>query len=219
MDLKWASEKVRRLIDKYLRNIGIVEKVSDTFMLTGDFPKISALYKNHKSQASAMEHTIRWQIKVDLEDKDPAMYERFKDRLDGIINLYQGNWAQMIKELEQLKQEIAAGRPVDPRFKPVQAPFYEWIKRCVSKDISAEDDEIVVTETKTICGFIRDKIGIANFWEKSNEISALAGQIGSRLRLGGLRNLIQNKPELCDQIMSICKSNYAELVRSKDDLA
>ncbi|MBO7088900.1 MAG: hypothetical protein J6W70_03260 [Lentisphaeria bacterium] len=29
----------------------------------------------------------------------------------------------------------------------------------------------------------------------------------------------QNKGELRDQIMSICKSNYAELVRSKDDLA
>ena len=230
MDLKWASEKVRRLIDKYLKNLGIVEKVSDTFMLSGDFPKISALYRNHKSQASAMEHAIRWQIKVDLEDKDPGLYQRFKDRLDGIINTYQGNWAQMIKELEQLKEEIAAGRPVDSRFKPVQAPFYEWIKRCVERDISAddgpkelsaEDDEKVVAETKSICGYIKDVIGIANFWEKRNEISALSDRIGSLLRLGKLRKLIpdQNKGELRDQIMSICKSNYAELVRSKDDLA
>ena len=85
LDLKWASEKVRKLIDKYLVNIGIAEKVEDTFMLTGDFPKISAMYKGHKSQASAMEHAIRWQIKVELENKDPGLYQRFKDRLDKLL--------------------------------------------------------------------------------------------------------------------------------------
>jgi hypothetical protein len=64
-------------------------------------------------------------------------------------------------------------------------------------------------------------IGITNFWEKRDEISALSDKIGSLLRLGKLRKLIpdQNKNELRDQIMSICKSNYAELVRSKNDLA
>ena len=62
-------------------------------------------------------------------------------------------------------------------------------------------------------------INIANFWEKNDEISALSGKIASRLRLGPLRNLIQDKNELTAQIISICKSNYAELVRRRDDLA
>ena len=219
MDLKWASEKVRKLIDKHLKNIGIVEKVEDTFMLTGDFPKISAMYKGHKSQASAMEHAIRWQIKVELENKDPGLYQRFKDRLDGIITAYQGNWTQMIKELEALKQAVAAGRPVDPRLTTLQAPFYEWIKHCIPHELSPENDELVIGETKAICGFIKEVIGIANFWEKNDEISALSGKIASRLRLGALRNLVADKNELTAQIISICKSNYAELVRRRDDLA
>jgi len=219
MDLKWASEKVRKLIDKYLRNIGIMEKVSDTFMLSEDFPKISAMYKGHKSQASAMEHAIRWQIKVDLEEKDPGLYQRFKDRLDGIINTYQDNWAQMLKELEALKNAIASGRPADPRFTGLQAPFYEWIKRSIPQELSAENDDRIVAETKVICGYIKEVIGISNFWEKNNEISSLSGKIASRLRLGSLRELIPDKNELTAQLISICKSNYSELVRRQDDLA
>ena len=219
MDLKWASEKVRKLIDKYLVNLGIVEKVSDTFMLSGDFRKISAMYHGHKSQASAMEHAIRWQIKVELENKDPGLYQRFKDRLDGIISNYQGNWAQMIKELTELKNAIAAGHPTDPRFTSAQIPFYEWIKHCIPRDISPEEDDTLANETKVVCEYVKNVIQIANFWEKNDEIKALTDQIASRLRLGPLRTMLSNTNEVTAQIMSICKSNYTELLRGIDDLA
>jgi len=219
LDLKWASEKVRKLIDKHLKNLGIYEKVATVSMLSEDFPKITGMYKGHKSQASAMEHAIRWQIKVNLENKDPGLYQKFKDRLDGIISTYQGNWEEMIKELEKLKQDIEAGRPTDPRFTTLQAPFYEWIKHCVVTKVTSETDEIIVRETKQICGFIKDVITIANFWEKNDEVKSLSDKIASRLRLGGLRKLVENKDELAAQIMSICKSNHSELVRRYNDLA
>ena len=217
--LKWASEKVRKLIDKHLKNIGIYEKVASVSMLSEDFPKITGMYKGHKSQASAMEHAIRWQIKVNLENKDPGLYQQFKDRLDSIISTYQGNWVQMIKELEELKKAIEIGRPSDPRFTTLQAPFYEWIKHCASIEITQEIDALIVAEAKKICEFIKEVIGIANFWEKNDEVKALSDRIASRLRMGGLRTVIDNKDELTAQIMSICKSNYTELLRKIDDLA
>ena len=188
-----------------------------------------------------MEHAIRWKIKVELENKDPGLYQRFKDRLDSIITTYQGNWAQMIKELDTLKQAVDAGHPVDPRLTSLQAPFYEWIKQCIIQSPQAdlanmvaeehtpynssdandasENDDAIITETKIICGYIKEVISVANFWEKDDEISALSGKIASRLRLGPLRNLIPEKNELTAQIISICKSNYTELVRRRDDLA
>ena len=74
-------------------------------------------------------------------------------------------------------------------------------------------------EAKKICEFIKEVIGIANFWEKNDEVKALSDRIASRLRMGGLRTVIDNKDELTAQIMSICKSNYTELLRKIDDLA
>ena len=57
------------------------------------------------------------------------------------------------------------------------------------------------------------------FWEKNDEIKALTDQIASRLRLGPLRTMLSNTNEVTAQIMSICKSNYTELIRGIDDLA
>ena len=45
-----------------------------------------------------MEHAIRWHIKVNL-DKDPTLYNRFKDRLETILNAYKENWEEIVKEL------------------------------------------------------------------------------------------------------------------------
>ena len=219
MDLKWASEKVRRLIDKYLRNLGIAEKVHETSMLSADFPVISGMYKGHKSQASAMEHAIRWQIKVDLEDNDPAQYQRFKDRLDGIIQLYQGNWEQMIKELTKLKSEIAQGRTADPRFTTLQAPFFELIRNKISAEITPDLDEKIVAETKTICSYVKAVIVIGNFWEKADEIKKLSDRIASRFRLGTLRQEIKDVTDLTGQIMKMVKANYVEILRRINDLA
>ena len=188
-------------------------------MLSADFPVISGMYKGHKSQASAMEHAIRWQINVDLEDKDPAQYQRFKDRLDGIIQLYQGNWEQMIKELTKLKSEIAQGRTADPRFTTLQAPFFELIRNKISAEITPDLDEKIVAETKTICSYVKAVIVIGNFWEKADEIKKLSDRIASRFRLGTLRQEIKDVTDLTGQIMKMVKANYVEILRRINDLA
>ncbi|KAK6024833.1 type I site-specific deoxyribonuclease, HsdR family [Ostertagia ostertagi] len=92
MDLKWASEKVRKLIDRHLLSLGIDTKVQQVSILSDEF-RNRVDYLNHtpKSKASEMEHAIRWHIKVNL-DKDPALYGRFKDRLEMILNAYKEKW-------------------------------------------------------------------------------------------------------------------------------
>ena len=85
MDLKWASEKVRKLIDRHLLSLGIDTKVEEVSILSDEFNnKVDYLNKTPKSKASEMEHAIRWHIKVNL-DKDPTLYNRFKDRLGNHI--------------------------------------------------------------------------------------------------------------------------------------
>ena len=85
MDLKWASQKVRQLIDKHLFSLGIDTKVQQVSILSDEFKsKVDYLNKTPKSKASEMEHAIRWHIKVNLE-KDPTLYNHFKDRLETIL--------------------------------------------------------------------------------------------------------------------------------------
>lgn len=144
LDLKWASPKVRKLIDKYVRNLNIEERVSEISILSEDFPKEISKYTKSKSQASAMEHAIRHHIKVNLENKDPALYSRFKDRLESIIQRYQGNWDQMLVELKELQKLIAEGRKGDARFKSIQMPFYESLKMTLSNELSEDVDTLCV---------------------------------------------------------------------------
>ena len=217
MDLKFASRKVRTLIDKYVRNLSITEKIEPVSMLSDDFPLITQKYAGKKSQASAMEHAIRWQIKERL-DADPEFYERFKDRLDAIIKRYDGNWEQMVKEYEQLKKEMDRGRESDSRFTSIQAPFYGCLKSKIDVELTADVDAALVRETKNICSDIKSAIGIANFWSKPSEVQKLQDKIAARIRLG-LKGKVGSSADAAQEIMGICKSGYCDILRRLDDLA
>jgi len=145
LDLKWASPKVRKLIDKYVRNLNVEERVSEVSILSEDFPKEIRKYTKSKSQASAMEHAIRHHIKVNLENKDPALYSRFKDRLESIIQRYQGNWDQMLVELKELQKNISEGRTRDSRFKGIQMPFYNVLFYSKSHILFCVNIALVIT--------------------------------------------------------------------------
>jgi type I restriction enzyme R subunit len=155
MDLKWASAKVRHLIDKYLIHLGITERVSEVSILSEDFPlKIESLYRGSKSKASAMEHAIRQQIKVNLENNDPALYRHFKDRLDNILTTYQGNWDMMIVELEELRKEAVIGRKANYKISIVQAPFMDIMTEVIEEEMTAELELKIIELTGFIFRYI-----------------------------------------------------------------
>ena len=219
LDLKWASPKVRKLIDKYVRNLNIEERVSEISILSAEFPKEISKYTKSKSQASAMEHAIRHHIKVNLENKDPALYSRFKDRLESIIQRYQGNWDQMLVELKELQKLIAEGRKGDARFKSIQMPFYESLKMSLSGGFSEDVDAKLVKATRAICRDIANDISIAYFWNKPDEIEALKGKIVGHLRFSGIPELKENYQEISNKIMMLAKYNYSEVLKHKDEMA
>jgi len=215
MDLKWASAKVRNLIDKHLINLGIDLRVAEVSILSEEFPlKIDSLYRGSKSKASAMEHAIRQQIKVKLENSDPALYHRFKDRMENILQTYQGNWDMMIKELEELRGEISAGRKEFDKVPKIQAPFMDLISLAIEDEITEEIEAKVIELTKFIYKYIREGIEIANFWEKNDEKKKVSGKIEQRIRHCGIVNLIKKDKELAVQMMMLAKDNYSEILNA-----
>ena len=161
-----------------------------------------------------MEHAIRQQIKVKLENSDPALYHRFKDRMENILQTYQGNWDMMIKELEELRGEISAGRKEFDKVPKIQAPFMDLISLAIEEEITEEIEAKVIELTKFIYKCIKEGIEIANFWEKNDEKKKVSGKIEQRIRHCGIVNLIKKDKELAVQIMMLAKDNYSEILNA-----
>ena len=211
MDLKWASEKVRKLIDKHLLSIGIDTKVQQVSILSDDFgKKVDYLNKTPKSKASEMEHAIRWHIKVNLE-KDPALYGRFRDKLESILNAYKENWETIVEELNKLREEMAEGRQEDIEGIPiVEAPFFDLLKNSM-----AVENESEITKTKELIHILmpilQETAEIKNFWTKGAERKRIEGMIEDEVHYSGISGVSENAAELTTELMKLAKNRESDL--------
>lgn len=212
MDLKWASEKVRKLIDKHLLSLGIDTKVSQVSILSDEFKqKVDYLNKTPKSKASEMEHAIRWHIKINL-DKDPTLYSRFKDRLETILNAYKENWDEIAKELGKLREEMAEGRKQDIEgISIVEAPFYDLLANSLSLK-----EEGAINKTKdlihTLMPILQETAAIRNLWsDKPAERKRIEGLIEDEIHYSMLPGISEKSTELTVELMALAKNREADL--------
>jgi type I restriction enzyme R subunit len=84
LDISDCGDKVRRLIEEAVVADGVQVLVKEVSLFSGDFDaKLKALQGN-EAKASEMEHAIRHEIHVRLEE-DPAYYQSLRERLEQII--------------------------------------------------------------------------------------------------------------------------------------
>lgn len=210
LDFKWASEKVRRLLDKYLKSDGVRETVPEVDILSDDFPKIvNNMYNVPQTKASAMEHQIRERIIIKLgEGRNTALYQKFKDRMDNILTIYAGNWEEMISELERLRQEMAHPHPAV--VSEEKEPFYDKLCQCVGLDFEEKHDNIIVLTDK-VMSLILEAMSIPNIWTKPTNVNDLRGKIGTILRFSGIPELKQNSESIVTELIKLAKSNESVL--------
>jgi type I restriction enzyme, R subunit len=211
MDLKWASDKVRKLIDKHLLSIGIDTKVQQVSILSDEFgKKVDYLNKTPKSKASEMEHAIRWHIKVNLE-KDPTLYSHFKDRLESILSAYKENWETIVDELSQLREEMAEGRQEDTEgISVVEAPFFDLLKNSIEGESEEE-----INKTKELIHILMpilfETAEINNFWTKAAERKRVEGMIEDEIHYSGVEVFAGKAAELTTEIMKLAKNRESDL--------
>lgn len=215
MDLKFASRKVRQLIDKYVKSSGVDTKFSQMEIMSEDFVRIKDDYKNHKSQASAMEYALRYHIKVNLGTKDPGLYQKFNTRIDAILKTYKDNWDTQIEEFEKLQKELASGEKKDPRFISVQPAFHNILTSFVPEAASNNDidDKLAVLVKDRIWPKVCEYIKIDYLWKKPAEAQKLQDSMAQVLRLSGIKELRDQNKEIALQFQNLCKSNYNELLK------
>jgi type I restriction enzyme R subunit len=212
MDLKWASEKVRKLIDRHLLSLGIDTKVAEVSILSDDFgKKIDQFNRTPKSKASEMEHAIRAHIKVNLE-KDPSLYGRFKDRLEMILSAYKENWEDIVKDLEKLREEMADGRkPETEGISIVEAPFFDLIKLSLTTE---EETEIHKMKEliHNLLPILKETAAINNFWtDRAAERRRVEGLIEDEIRYSKIDGLPAKAAELAGELMKLAKNREGEL--------
>lgn len=206
MDLKWASEKVRRLIDKHLLSLGIDTKVTQVSILSDEFQqKVNYLNITPKSKASEMEHAIRWHIKVNL-DKDPTLYSRFKDRLETILNAYKENWEEISKELVKLREDMAEGRKEEIEgISITEAPFFDLLKNSLS-----ESSEISIAKTKALLHLLMpilvETATVRNFWDKAAEQKRVEGLLEDEIHYAMIPGISERSAELTTEILALAKN-------------
>jgi len=217
MDLKWAKPKVRKIIDKYLETLGINSKIPPVSLLSDDFQKEVNNAGSTKSKASEMEHAIRRHIKVNI-DKDPALYTRFIERINQIMERYKGNWEQIFDEFRKLKEEIEVGRQDDSEFglSKQELPFYDLIVMNTYGDEkpSEEENAIIIELIIELIGMLQNSINKPNFWrERDAEIRKLQGEIDDMLDFSGIDLLSNKKERLSIEIMNLAKRRHNELIK------
>ena len=210
LDLKWASEKVRRLLDRYLKSAGVRETVPEVDIFSDDFPStINKMYHCAQTKASAMEHQIRDRITIKLgEGKNTALYQRFKDRMENILTTYSGNWDAMVEELELLRQELAHPKP--SVVSEEKEPFYNKLCQCAGLDFEESHDNIIALTDKVL-GMILQAMDIPNLWTKPTDVTALRGELGTALRFSKISVLKENSEAIVTELIKLAKSNESVL--------
>ncbi|MEX1363584.1 MAG: type I restriction enzyme endonuclease domain-containing protein, partial [Nannocystaceae bacterium] len=114
-DMSDCGAKVQRLIEEAVIADGVQILVAQVPLLSPEFDaKLEALESN-EARASEMEHAIRHEIHVKLEE-DPAFYESLRERLERIIEDYeQGRItaAEALQQLLPLRTEMTEGQAND----------------------------------------------------------------------------------------------------------
>src|SRR5262249_13729594 len=107
IDVSDCGAKVQKLIEEAVIAEGIQVLVKQVSLFTPEFEKKLAALKTDEARASEMEHAIRAEIHVKLEE-DPAFYSSLRERLEKLIEDRKAkrlDAAQQLKLFEQLRSE------------------------------------------------------------------------------------------------------------------
>ena len=228
MDLKWAGEKVRKLIDKYLLSLGIDSKIPPVSLLSDDFPKeLDKHGKSSKAKASEMEHAIRRHIKVNMTN-DPQLYTKFNDRLRAILEKHQGNWDIILDELDSLRTDLKSkDRDVTEGLDEIEDVFYRnIIDNAFTKvkgglDSNAKENAFYIKKDPEVINLIidvvqllREKLQIPNFWKRPSEVKKLQGEIDDKLDFCGIKEIGSMHERICTDILSLAEKREQDIKRN-----
>ena len=103
LDLFGCGAKVKQLIEEHLTVTGITKLIEPVSIFSSKFEEELAKLSSPEAKASEMEHAIRHEISIRLEE-NPVYYQSLKERLEQIIEQRKQERIDAIKQLDLLEK-------------------------------------------------------------------------------------------------------------------
>jgi len=217
LDLGDAGDKVKRLVNEHLVSLGINPKVPPVELLAEDF--LDQLNRhsgdNKEAKASEMEHAIRKHCTVKF-DEDPAFYKTLSEKMEHLIDRYQGQWDLLADELEKLRTEAAAGRTarIEGLDKEATTFYAHVVDLAFGKEgVPAGQASKMKNLLANIVGLLQETIGIIDFWNNPSEQKRLRGELNTALLMADIPEVTACFERLAVEIMKLAKNRHEELLK------
>ncbi|MCY7431765.1 type I restriction endonuclease subunit R [Bacillus safensis] len=143
MDISDCGEKVKQLIEEHLAAVGIDVVHEPIDILSNKFEKRIEEEKTPEGKAAEMEHAIRHEIRVKLEE-NPVYYTSLKERLEELLQLRRERQIDIEEILAELRNMVNDMRSTveksqEQGFTREQYPFYQMLEKEMPPYEDSED--------------------------------------------------------------------------------
>ncbi|MDO3678557.1 type I restriction endonuclease subunit R [Paenibacillus ehimensis] len=183
LDISDCGEKVKQLIAEHLR-ASAVEILHDPIdILSSKFEKRVDELKGNEAKASEMEHAIRHEIRVKLQE-NPVYYTSLREKLEKLIESRKQKQLDIVDLVEELKNIIndmrnTAKKGEEQGFTREQYPFYQMLE----KQVPEEKDKEVLRELTHIITEIIQEHAVIEWTQKEDVKREMRQKIGRQLRV------------------------------------
>lgn len=217
LNLGDAGQKVRELINDHLISLGINPKVPPIELLSENFIEELNQHagENAEAKASEMEHAIRKHCTVH-HDEDPAFYKNLSEKVEQLIQKYQGRWEELLEELGDLRHQAAEGRKQGEEGMTKEATtFYDHITNEafdggeVPSDLRPKMKALMEKIVETL----QESIGSIDYWQNSDKQKRTRSKIKTDLTLTEIPELKAKRERIAVEIMKLAKNRHHELLK------
>ena len=210
LDLSGCGEKVRKLIADAVAADGIEILVKEVQLFSPEFDEKVEALRTDEAKASEMEHAIRHEINVRVEE-NPVFYESLRKRLEEIIEqhrLERLDAAEQLKLFATLKAELQGERSrakdigLEPRgyaiyglleqARPMMVEEKRAVYNAANRDLASLIDESVAPFTDLV-----------DWWEKDDVQRQMRARIKRHLRAGGMAS--EAVERLASEVVDLAK--------------
>ncbi|PFP06537.1 type I restriction endonuclease subunit R [Bacillus thuringiensis] len=184
MDISDCGEKVKQLIEEHLAAVGINVVHEPIDILSNRFEKQIEETKTPEGKAAEMEHAIRHEIRVKLEE-NPVYYTSLKERLEELLQRRkdrQMNIDELLAEYRNMVNDMrnTAQKGEEQGFTHEQYPFYQMLEKEMPQYDDAEDLKAL---THLITDIIQQEADIVEWTTKEDVKREMRKKIKKQLRV------------------------------------
>ncbi|MBX0358365.1 type I restriction endonuclease subunit R [Halobacillus sp. Nhm2S1] len=207
-DISDCGEKVRQIIEEYVYASTPHILFEPIDILSNRFEDKIDEIKTPEAKAAEMEHAIKHEIRIKLEE-NPVLYTSLKERLEDLIERRKERQMTIEELLEEYREMIHemrnnAEESKDHGFEPEQYPFFQLL----SRELEDHEEENLKALTHLITGVVQEH-AVIDWTEKEDVQRQMRRSIKNQLRASNCpKDRVEN---VAHQMMKLAEVHYKQI--------